>query len=98
MFKKQWLAVAVLVVSAFSLSIYSCSDDDPAAPGNGGGGSTGSKVAAGVYNLTLSLWTCGMTDTMTITLEEVACSDFSFDELFEIDCPVNITNDSFSID
>ena len=99
MFKKQWLAVAVLVMATFSLSISSCSDDDPAGPGGGGGGGgVGSKMAAGVYNVTLSEWTCGMTDTMTVTLQEVICSEFSFDELFELDCPVIITNDSFSID
>jgi hypothetical protein len=97
MFKKQWFAVAVLVAATFSLSIYGCSDDAPASPGNGGGG-VGSKIAAGVYDVTLSQWTCSMTDTVTVTLEEVTCSDASFDELLDLDCPVNITNDSFTID
>jgi hypothetical protein len=98
MFKKQWLAVAVLVVATSSLSIYSCSDDEPAGPGTGGDDGTGSKIAAGVYDLTVSQWTCGMTDTMTFALEQVECSDISFDELFELDCPVNISNNSFNID
>jgi len=98
MFKKQWFVVAVLVAATFSLAIYSCSDDDPAAPGNGGNGVTGTKVAAGVYDMTFSQWTCGMTDTMTVTLEQVACSDIGLDELLELECPVTVANDAFDVD
>lgn len=98
MFKKQWLVVVVLVVGVFSLSIYGCGEDDPAGPGGGGGSGGGAQLAAGTFNTTLAIWECGMTDTLKISLEQVLCSDFTFDELFELDCPVNITNNSFSVD
>ena len=100
MLKNPWLLRAMLVVAVFALSTTGCGSDDPAGPGGGGGGggTVGSKIAAGVYDITLSQWTCGMTDTATAMLEQVACADFTFDELFELSCPVVISNNSFTID
>jgi len=96
---KKVLAGVVGIAAMSSLLIYGCSSSDsPAGPGGGNpGGGTGTKISKGVYDITFQQWTCGAMDTMTQAFTQVQCVDFSFDELFELDCPVTITNNSFTV-
>ena len=97
MFMKKWLLVPILVLATSLFSLYGCKSSSPTSPGTGGGG-LGTKLPAGVYRMTLAQWTCGLTDTSSTTVELPMCTEFSLDELFEIDCPVTIVNNSFTVD
>jgi hypothetical protein len=94
--KKNGLVVFIAVAIASGVFLAGCGDDGPTSPGGGPG--TGTPIAAGLYDLLLEQWACGTTDTLSTLLTGIQCSTFSFDELFELDCPVTITNNMFTID
>jgi hypothetical protein len=94
---RKWLLGIVLALAASALVLQGCGSDSPTGPGGGTPGS-GTKVSAGVYDITFKVWTCGMMDTTTQVETATFCSDFGLEVPLELDCPITISNNSFTVD